>query len=83
MNMARSGELKCCIGCGRDTTAKTGYCWRCSGRKSAPFKPTEPNWREEDNSADLLPSDDPDDMPLADQQYHGFEQSPDIDDEDE
>ncbi len=30
-----NNELMCCLACGRDTTAKTGYCFACSGSGSA------------------------------------------------
>ena len=28
----KSHKLRCCDGCGRDTTSKSGLCFRCRGR---------------------------------------------------
>lgn len=31
-----SKEIKCCISCGRDTTANSGYCLKCTGYTPSP-----------------------------------------------
>ena len=34
--MSKKNDLKCCLGCGRDTTSSSGYCYRCVGKDRAP-----------------------------------------------
>lgn len=68
MSANPKGSLMCCLGCGRDTKSKGGYCHKCAGRSLASskgYKTRAPNVvAEQDDNDDVIDE-------KSDYRYHG------------
>lgn len=66
-----SGQLFCCLGCGRDTRAKSGYCQNCGGIRFGGGRDRGRKTRDLKTIA-ADPNDDGDVVDRrSDREYHG------------
>jgi hypothetical protein len=74
-------ETRCCLGCGRDTSSHSGYCYRCYAPGDKVFGHTvSRQYRQDTRSTDLLggvptmmeeDADWDDSDATSSQRYHG------------